>query len=86
VSAEWAAIYITIFGFVGTAVNVWITLRISNSIRGLKIWVMEKFVSKDDMTHYLSPIKQSIQMVGSTRRMAGFDPDHQPPEVSDALG
>lgn len=73
-----AAMYMTIIGLVGTAANVYLTLTIQKSILGLKLWATEKFVSKDEMSTYLSPIKDSIQMVGSGRRLAGMDPEHTP--------
>lgn len=77
-TAEQAAIYITIFGAVGTCANIWIMLNIRNGILGVKLWATDKFVAKDDMTTYLSPLKDSIQMVGSARRLQGLDPAHDP--------
>jgi len=78
VTAEWAAVIIAIVVAAGTCANVFIALSIRNSVLGLKLWASDKFVSKDDMTSYLAPIKDSIQMVGSGRRLQGLDPDHAP--------
>jgi len=75
-TAEWAAVYITVFGALGTAANIWIATRIRADIMGVKLWAIDRFVSKSDMSNYLSPIKDSIQMVGSARRLNGLDPDH----------
>lgn len=60
---------VAIIGGIGTVANVWLTLSIRNSILGLKLWVRENFVSKDDMGTYLSPIKESITMVSSENRL-----------------
>lgn len=54
--------------FIGLAVlaiqgfNAYVTL-------GLKLWTTKNFVAKDDMTNYLSPLKESIQMMHSTDRV-----------------
>lgn len=74
-----ALTWITIVGGIGTAVNVILTLIIKSAVSGLKLWAIEKFVSKDDMSTYLSPIKDSIQMVGSGRRLDDMDPSHPAP-------
>jgi hypothetical protein len=75
-TAQDALVWISIIGGVGTGINLILTLVIRNAIMGLKLWANEKFVAKDDMTTYLSPIKDSIQMVGSARRLQGLDPQH----------
>jgi hypothetical protein len=80
VNAEWAAIYITLIGLAGTALNVWIALTIRASVLKMQLWATDKFVSKDDMPNYLSPIKASIQMISSAKRMHDFDPNHQHPQ------
>ena len=77
-----AAVYITIVGTIGTVLNIYFTLLISKSVSDLKLWATDKFVSKDDMTAYLSPLKDSIQMVGSARRLNDLDPSHPSPKVS----
>lgn len=71
---EDALTYITIIAAIGTAANVWLTVLIQKSVLGLKLWATEKFVAKDDMSTYLSPIKETIQMVGSARRLNDQDP------------
>lgn len=76
---EQAAIYLTVIGGLGTAFNVWLTLIIRNSVLGLKLWTHENFVSKEDMTTYLAPLKDSIQMIGSQRRLNDLDPGHPAP-------
>lgn len=80
-NVEIAAAIIAGCGVGGTAFNLWIALNIRNSVLGMKLWATDKFVAKEDMTHYLSPIKESIQMVGSIRRMKGHDPNHIPPDM-----
>lgn len=55
--------------FIGLAVlciqgfNAYVTL-------GLKFWVTKNFVSKDDMTTYLSPLKDAVQMLYSQGRLS----------------
>lgn len=66
---EWVAIYITLIGGVGTGFNMYLNLKMSGQIDKLKLWATDKFVDKDDMSTYLSPIKESIQMVGSQHRL-----------------
>jgi len=78
---EEALTILTLVGGIGTGINVWITLRTSNEILKLKLWANDKFVSKDDMSTYLSPLKQSIQMIGSQRRLKDLDPGFEPPEI-----
>jgi hypothetical protein len=70
-TAEWAAVYITVIGIIGTIVNLALTFWIRSAVLGVKLWVTENFVSKDDMSHYLSPLKQSITMVASKQRNEG---------------
>ena len=77
-TAEWAAVIIAIVVASGTCANVFIALSIRNSVLGLKLWCGDKFVSKEEMSVYLSPIKDSIQMIGSGRRLQGLDPEHIP--------
>lgn len=84
-STEWVAIYITVISIFGTGLNLWITTRIRNDILELKLWALEEFVKKNDMTTYLSPIKDSIQMVGSMRRMKDQDPGFPAPHVRGSL-
>jgi hypothetical protein len=67
---EWALICITIIGAIGTGVNVWITLYTSKQILGLKLWVQTNFVAKDDMSTYISPLKDSVQMLYSQGRLS----------------
>ena len=43
---------LSIAGIVGTAVNVWLSLRIANSITGVKLWVRENFIAKDESWRY----------------------------------
>lgn len=35
---------------------------------GLKLWVTQKFVAKDDMSTYLAPLKDSVQLMHSDHR------------------
>jgi len=81
-TAEWATVLIALVVAAGTCCNVFIALSIRNSVLGIKLWATDKFVAKEDMSNYLSPIKDSIQMVGSARRLQGFDPGHEPPSVA----
>lgn len=81
-SPEWAAVIIACVVAAGTTANLFIAMSIRNSVLGVKLWATDKFVSKDDMSAYLSPIKESIQMVGSIRRLLGKDPAHKPPEAT----
>lgn len=67
---ETALAVMSICAIIGTGLNVWLTLRISNSIMGLKLWVREIFVAKEDMTTYLSPLKEAVQM-GQSRWRQG---------------
>lgn len=60
---EQAANYITVVGVVGTAVNVIITLMIQKSILGMKLWVRENFIAKEDLP-------QHIQLWESKKRLA----------------
>lgn len=48
-----ALMYMTVIGSIGTAVNVWISLSIRNSILTTKLWVTENFVGKKDLPQYL---------------------------------
>lgn len=44
---------ISIAAVVGTGFNMYLSLKISNSIRGLKLWASDKFVAKDDLRRYI---------------------------------
>ena len=68
-TAEWAAIWITFVGLVGTVLNVWLTMRIRNDILGLKVWSMEKFIAKADIASYIPPYQRmAVQVRESERR------------------
>lgn len=60
---------VAIVGTIGTLANVWLTLSIQKSILGLKLWTRENFVAKDDMSTYLSPLKESITIIGGEHRL-----------------
>lgn len=53
--------------FVGLAVlivqgwNAYVTM-------GIKLWVTKNFVAKEDMSNYLAPMKESIQLMHSDHR------------------
>ena len=67
---EQAAVFISIVGIVGTAFNVWLTVKIKSEILGLKLWVTQNFVAKEDMQSYLSPygfLKEAVQLQRSDR-------------------
>lgn len=55
--------------FIGLAVlaiqgfNAYITL-------GLRLWTTKNFVSKDDMSTYLSPLKDAVQILYSQGRLS----------------
>lgn len=69
--AEWVAIYITVIGAAGTAINLWITTRISNSILKLELRITEKFATKEEMERGLSPLRETIQQMWSRRAVFG---------------
>lgn len=54
-NAEWAAVIITAVGIIGTAMNVWLTSRIYNTILQLKLWCVEQFVKKEELPNFLAP-------------------------------
>lgn len=67
---EQAAAYITAVGLIGTAFNVYLTIRIKSEILGLKLWVTQNFVAKEDMQSYLAPygfLKEAVQLQRSDR-------------------
>ncbi len=66
-----AANYITVIGAVGTAANVILMLIIKNAISGLKLWAIEKFVTKEEISNFLSPLKDNIQVSLSEKRVRG---------------
>ncbi len=69
-SPEWVAIYITIIGLVGTAINVWIALVIKNAILGLKLWCRDEFVTKEEHSDSLAPLREAVQLHMTQRRLA----------------
>jgi hypothetical protein len=66
-TAEWAAVYITVIGIIGTIVNLALTFWIRSAVLGVKLWVTENFVSKADMSHYRSIKLQRAEGNGSAR-------------------
>lgn len=48
-----ALTYITIIGAVGTAANLYLTLKIANSIAKVQLWAKDNFVAKSDLAMYL---------------------------------
>lgn len=50
---ETALTLISIAGVVGTAFNMFLSLKISNSIHRVKLWVNENFIAKQDAKLYL---------------------------------
>jgi hypothetical protein len=57
---------LSICGIAGTAFNVYLSLRIANSVTGVKLWTRENFVAKDEISGYLGPFRASVQ-----RRQSG---------------
>ena len=43
---------ISIAAVIGTGFNVYLSLKIGNSVDKLKLWVREHFVAKSDLYHY----------------------------------
>lgn len=43
---------ISICGIVGTAFNVYLSLKIANSVGTVKLWVREHFLAKEDFYRY----------------------------------
>ena len=68
-NAEWIAIYITVIGAIGTALNVWITMRIANSLLKLELRLTEKFATKQELESAVSPLRETIQLVWSRRNV-----------------
>jgi hypothetical protein len=68
-SIETLAAFVSVIVALGTGLNVWLTLRLTASIGGLKLWSLEKFVAKDDMSNYISPLKDAITVLRSARRL-----------------
>lgn len=66
---EWTAIYITVIGAIGTVFNVYLNLKMSGQMDRLKLWVRENFVARNDMTTYLAPLKEGIQLRDSASRL-----------------
>lgn len=66
---ETALTYITLIGAVGTGLNLWISIRTSNAILKVKLWATDKFVSKEEITNHLSPIRESVQLIISQNRL-----------------
>jgi len=48
-----ALTYVTLIGAAGTAVNVFLTLKIANSISKVQLWAQDKFVAKEDLSRYI---------------------------------
>lgn len=75
-SAEWAAVIVTLVGIAGTVINVLISLNIRSSINALKVWILEKFVTKEDLHSSFAPfsaVRGVMQLDESVRRKASGD-------------
>lgn len=48
-----ALTYITVIGAVGTGLNLYLTLRIANSIAQVQLWAKDNFVAKSDLAMYI---------------------------------
>ena len=55
-SPELALTVISIMGVAGTGFNIWIALKISNSVKGVQLWTLENFVAKKHSRYYSSPV------------------------------
>ncbi len=69
-TTEQVGIAITIFGFIGTCFNVWLTARMNANIAELKNWVLSEFVRREDMPLYMGRLADRTQAGLSSLREA----------------
>ena len=60
---------LSICGVLGTAFNVYLSLRIANSVQGVKLWTRENFVAKDEFGNYIGAFRDRVQAVHSDERV-----------------
>lgn len=63
ISPTMLLIVVSIVGMIATFINVWVMLRIRADVAELKLWAVDRFVSKEELRASIASYQRSAQQL-----------------------